>query len=198
MREAPAPEKLARLRTSEELVRRRLIQAATQLFLAEGFAATSIEQITERAGCTREVFFSHFSRKAVLGHTIADTLYRRALQRIHHFQPTSVDQLITTLAAWTSILVTRPGWAQLERNLADLDTNSHAITTRRLTQLRDAVTELLTTTTRPATSGADVETTVTFLASVVIGIATQHAHGLTIPSAIRPHIELVLRTAVHP
>ncbi|MEV2226026.1 TetR/AcrR family transcriptional regulator [Nocardia vinacea] len=196
VREAPASGKSAQPRINAELMRQRLAHAATELFLADGFIATSIERITERAGCGRNMLFTYFSGKAVIGHDVADALHRRALQRINRFHPTDTDQLITTLAMWTTILATRPGWARLELDLGDLDTDSHAQTNRRLTHLRNAVTELLTTTTKPATSSIDVETAVTLLASVVVGMAEQRAHGLAVPSAIRPHIERILRAVL--
>ncbi|MFI6779265.1 TetR/AcrR family transcriptional regulator [Nocardia sp. NPDC050412] len=196
MREAPTSGKSAQPRINAERMRQRLAHAATELFLANGFTATSIERITERAGCGRNTFFTHFSRKAVIGHDVADTLHHRALQRINRFHPTDTDQLITTLAMWTTILATRPGWARLELDLADLGIDSHAQTSRRLTHLRAAVTELLTTTMKSATSSVDVETTVTLLASVAVGMADQRAHGLTVPSAIRPHIERILHAVL--
>ncbi|WP_406238353.1 TetR/AcrR family transcriptional regulator [Nocardia sp. NBC_01009] len=183
-------------RVGPEVMRQRLVQAATDLFLAEGFAATSIERIAEEAGCSKGMFSTHFRGKAVIGHDVADILCDRAIQRIQRFQPTDTNELVITLARWTSILVTRPGWASLERTLADLDPDNPA-TARRIARMREAVAELLTTAMNPGIPRRDADTVVMLLLSLVIGIADQHLHGLGIPgTAIRPHIELVLRSAV--
>lgn len=43
--------------------RDRLASAAFELFVEQGFAATTVPQITERAGLTTRTFFRHFSDK---------------------------------------------------------------------------------------------------------------------------------------
>lgn len=43
--------------------RERLAAAALELFVEQGFAATTVPQITERAGLTTRTFFRHFSDK---------------------------------------------------------------------------------------------------------------------------------------
>jgi AcrR family transcriptional regulator len=182
----------------KEITRQRLLHAATQLLLTHGYTATSIDRIAHHAGCTRGTFFAHYGHKQQIGHDVAQTLTRHAVQRIRRFQPHDEDQLVTTLATWTSILVTRPGWIRLELDLADLDPPSRAQSTQRLNQLRDALRELLahTTATAPHHPGTDLDITISFLLSVVVGMATQHTHNLgTPPTALRPHIELILRTA---
>ncbi len=41
--------------------RERLAAAALELFVEQGFAATTVPQITERAGLTTRTFFRHFT-----------------------------------------------------------------------------------------------------------------------------------------
>jgi AcrR family transcriptional regulator len=43
--------------------RERLRRAAVELFVEQGFAATTVPQITERAGLTTRTFFRHFADK---------------------------------------------------------------------------------------------------------------------------------------
>ena len=43
--------------------RMRLVQAAVDLFTEQGYDATTVAQIAERAGVTRSTFFRHFSDK---------------------------------------------------------------------------------------------------------------------------------------
>jgi AcrR family transcriptional regulator len=57
----PRPESPRRARTRE-----RLMDAAFEVFAEQGLAATSVEQIAERAGFTRGAFYSNFSTKEEL------------------------------------------------------------------------------------------------------------------------------------
>jgi TetR/AcrR family transcriptional repressor of nem operon len=50
----------------------RLIQAGLELFLQQGFNATGIQQITERAGVPKGSFYNHFESKEAFGAAIVD------------------------------------------------------------------------------------------------------------------------------
>ena len=41
-----------------------LIEAAAELFRSQGFTATTLNEIAERAGVTRGAFYGHFSSKS--------------------------------------------------------------------------------------------------------------------------------------
>lgn len=56
------PERLSRERRKEQ-TRERLLDAARQMFLNKGVAATSVEDIAETAGYTRGAFYSNFNCK---------------------------------------------------------------------------------------------------------------------------------------
>jgi AcrR family transcriptional regulator len=61
--------------------RERLISAALDLFSEQGFAATTVPQITERAGLTTRTFFRHFAdkREVLFGHEDAPAQARAFL-----------------------------------------------------------------------------------------------------------------------
>jgi TetR/AcrR family transcriptional regulator, mexJK operon transcriptional repressor len=48
------------------LLRERILEAATDLFLAEGYGSTSIEAVAARAGISKRTFYDRFNDKAVL------------------------------------------------------------------------------------------------------------------------------------
>lgn len=50
----------------KQLTRSRLVDAAARLFAAEGYAATTIEDIARAAGATRATFYLHFASKSDL------------------------------------------------------------------------------------------------------------------------------------
>jgi AcrR family transcriptional regulator len=61
--------------------RERLISAAIELFSEQGFAATTVPQITERAGVTTRTFFRYFAdkREVLFGHENAPAQARAIL-----------------------------------------------------------------------------------------------------------------------
>jgi TetR/AcrR family transcriptional repressor of mexJK operon len=48
------------------LLRDRILEVATELFLTEGYGATSIEAVAERAGISKRTFYHRFDNKAAL------------------------------------------------------------------------------------------------------------------------------------
>ncbi len=61
---APARGRYDRSQSSEERARaqrRRLLDAASEVFAARGFAGASVEAIVERAGMSRKTFYEHFT-----------------------------------------------------------------------------------------------------------------------------------------
>jgi TetR/AcrR family transcriptional regulator, mexJK operon transcriptional repressor len=48
------------------LLRERILEAATDLFLAEGYGSTSIEAVAARAGISKRTFYDRFDDKAIL------------------------------------------------------------------------------------------------------------------------------------
>ncbi|MFR9769338.1 TetR/AcrR family transcriptional regulator [Nocardia sp. SC052] len=180
----------------KQRARQRLLQAATKLLLTDGNAATSIDQIAEHAGCTKGEFFAHFDHLQQIGHDVSDRLTRHAIRRIGCFQPRSGDQLVTTLALWASILITRPGWIRLELELAAIDSSSRAQVIWRLNQLRNEIRDLLTSSTHLPDPCIDLDLTIPFLLAAIVGMATEHTGDLhTARTTTRDRVEFVLRTA---
>jgi TetR/AcrR family transcriptional regulator, mexJK operon transcriptional repressor len=53
-------------RAQAVLLRDRILEVATELFLTEGYGATSIEAVAERAGISKRTFYHRFDNKAAL------------------------------------------------------------------------------------------------------------------------------------
>ncbi len=64
-------------RVKKGSMRERLVEAATELFYAEGLRAVSVDKVIERAGTTKVTFYRHFSSKDAL---VVAHLERRAEQ----------------------------------------------------------------------------------------------------------------------
>jgi AcrR family transcriptional regulator len=62
--------------------RAQLVAAASRLFGAEGYAATSTERILEAAAVTRGALYHHFADKADLMRAVCEEMYAEAARRI--------------------------------------------------------------------------------------------------------------------
>lgn len=58
--------------------RQKLLDAAHELMLSKGYAATSVEDVCKASGLTKGSFFHYFPGKQALGEAVADEFYRRA------------------------------------------------------------------------------------------------------------------------
>ena len=67
---------------SRERTRALIVDAATDLFLRDGFQVTSLEQIGEEAGFTRGAVYSNFPSKTAMGIAVIDELYEREAARL--------------------------------------------------------------------------------------------------------------------
>lgn len=175
--------------------REHFFRTATELFLTRGYNETTVRDICKRAGRGYNAFVAHFDSKQQIGHEVAEMLTNRAAQRIQHATPHDTDHLITMLARWATILVTRPAWVCLELALAAIDDPGRAEATARARLLCDAIGELVSTTVdTPRESGADIDNTMSFLVTTVIGTAIQYANGLDITGqTIDKHVRLILQ-----
>lgn len=84
--------------------RERILDAATRLVVARGFAATTLDAVLDAADTTKGAFFHHFASKAALGHALVERYAAGDLALLDEFmtraEATSDDpaeQLVTFL-----------------------------------------------------------------------------------------------------
>ncbi|MGD0707963.1 MAG: TetR/AcrR family transcriptional regulator [Anaerolineaceae bacterium] len=87
---------------SEE-TRARIVEAAYDLFLAQGFAATSMRQIVQRAGVTMGGVYNHFPSKQELWSAvfIEKTPFREILATLQAAQGDTIEEFILDAARRT-------------------------------------------------------------------------------------------------
>ncbi len=69
--------------------RDRLLTAALDVFAEKGFSATSVDNIVERAGCTRGAFYYYFESKEDIARDLQRDLWHRLAERAQDaFDPT--------------------------------------------------------------------------------------------------------------
>ena len=117
------------MRKKQDQTRRRIIDAAYELFWRSGFARTSIDSIAARSGLTKRTVYSYFRSKddllaAVLAHH--GELAMKRLRRIGDRMPADLDGMIDSffgqLAGWVSATPrwSGSGFTRVVVELADL------------------------------------------------------------------------------
>jgi AcrR family transcriptional regulator len=87
-------------RTDGDATHARVFEAAVRLFARQGYAATSVEQITREAGVAKGTFFIHFATKdAVVTQLVRDQVRaaRKARDRVIAKGGTPIDALRATV-----------------------------------------------------------------------------------------------------
>ena len=134
---------MTRLTRAESQARTRalIIDAATRLFLRDGFQVTSLERIGEDAGFTRGAVYSNFPSKTAMGIAVIDELYERMARDLRHSleETDSLDEWFDVLATWAQDTIGEPQWTRLEIELAAFsahDDTYRAATAARYAHLR--------------------------------------------------------------
>ncbi|GCE37034.1 TetR/AcrR family transcriptional regulator [Rhodococcus sp. USK10] len=180
---------MARLTRSESQARTRahLVATARDLFLADGYAATSLEKVADEAGYSKGAVYSNFKNKKELCLEVLGLIHSTKGQEIAEALGggETMEERLEAFQAWAEKTLGDVGWTMLEFELIVLS--------RHDPELRDALT---------ATLGVAREITVTLLKSftdslgVVLPVPTQDAAssilslgvGLGIQRAIDPTI----------
>jgi AcrR family transcriptional regulator len=113
---------------SQQRTRILLVDAATTLFLRDGFRATSLEQIGDEAGFTRGAVYSNFDSKTAIGLAVIDGMYDRVAQQLEA-AVTAVpdgDAWFDQLAAVADKTIRDPAWTRLEIEVGAAATNDDA------------------------------------------------------------------------
>src|SRR5262249_52935422 len=95
---------MARLtrKETQEQTRARLVETAKELFLADGYNATSLGQVADAAGYTKGAVYSNFATKQELGLAVLEVVLEdRVSALIAHVGPaTDRDQLLDGFKKW--------------------------------------------------------------------------------------------------
>ncbi|QSE93665.1 TetR/AcrR family transcriptional regulator [Rhodococcus pseudokoreensis] len=151
---------MARLTRSESQARTRahLVATARDLFLADGYAATSLEKVADEAGYSKGAVYSNFKNKKELCLEVLGLIHATKGQEIAAALGggETMEERLDAFQAWAEKTLGDVGWTMLEFELIVLS--------RHDPELRDALT---------ATLGTAREITVTLLKSFTdsLGVA---------------------------
>ena len=183
---ATKPKRLTRAE-SQQRTRALVVDAATRLFLRDGFRVTSLEQIAEEAGFTRGAVYSNFDGKTAMGIAVIDELYAREVGKLEATLRSleDADAVFDALAAWADETIGDPAWTRLEIEIAASsahDDAHRAATAARYARLRarcaDLVDELFV-----GELTIPTESVATAIVGLALGIGAQRAADPSIPGS---------------
>jgi AcrR family transcriptional regulator len=185
---ATRPKRLTRAE-SRERTRERIIDAATRLFLREGFRATSLEQVADEAGFTIGAVYSNFDGKTAMGIAVIDELYARAEERLtkalEDVPEGHREALFESLSAWADSTIGDSDWTRLEIEIAAFSAHEdvhRAATAARYARLRARCHALI----KERLNGQpqlDTDLLATAIVGLALGIGAQRAADPGIPGS---------------
>lgn len=161
-----------------------IVASATELFLRDGFTATSLEAVAAHAGFTRGAVYSNFANKVALGTAVIDDLYDRETARVLALAESARDDglaaVIDSLDEWGRTIVGDRSWFRLEMAVAASnaeDGELRAATASRYERIRTATATLVRE--LEAAHGlelpVDADALALGLCSLILGLGMQRA-----------------------
>ncbi|MDX3797755.1 TetR/AcrR family transcriptional regulator [Streptomyces sp. AK04-3B] len=191
---------MARLTRAESQARTRehVLDTAHELFLRDGFTATSIERVAEAAGYSKGAVYSNFATKNELCLAVLD---RIAMQQVAHIavamgDAPRIEDRLAGFARWAEQHIGDSSWTALEVEFATANRHDAQVCAQ-LAHRRRTVTGVLADLIRAQTQelgvtpGMPADTAALILLSLGIGIGVQRAFDPTVP--VQPVVDLLQR-----
>lgn len=128
-------------------VRDRVVSAAIELFAAQGYDATSVSQVTERARVAKGGFYHHFASKQELLYAVYGDLITLQLNRMRAILDQGAAPATTLRALIDDLVVTTAASSERAlvsfREIAKLDGERGALLRTARRQYHDAMIELV-------------------------------------------------------
>jgi AcrR family transcriptional regulator len=167
--------------------RERLIQVAREMFLSDGYAATSLDKVAVRAGFSKGAVYSNFAGKEQLCMAVFDSIHEEQIDGVvaAFSQDTDLDGRIEAFAAWAREGLGQPRWTALEVEFGAIARQSPYVAkelVKRHREIRAAIAELVRRVTAEAGLGdaVDADQAATTLLSLGIGLGTLRSLDSTI------------------
>ena len=100
--------------------RERLVEVARELFLADGYNATSLDKVAVAAGFSKGAVYSNFSGKEELCMAVLDTIHEEQISGVvaAFTVDADLDGRIDAFASWAREKLGHPRWTALEVEFA--------------------------------------------------------------------------------
>ncbi|PXX66378.1 TetR family transcriptional regulator [Nocardia tenerifensis] len=184
---------MARLTRSESQARTRaeLIATARDLFLADGYASTSLERVAEEAGYSKGAVYSNFRTKKELGLEVIELIHATKFGEVTDLLAAgdSFEEQLERFQEWAERTVGDVGWTMLEFEFATVSRDDPALQAALVSSLgvvRGAVAAQVQT--LADTVGIELpvpaEDAATGILSMGIGLGMQRAIDPSIPARL--------------
>lgn len=167
--------------------RESLISVAREMFLADGYGATSLDKVALQAGFSKGAVYSNFAGKEELCMAVLDSIHEEQIAGVvaAFTQDTDLDGRIEAFAAWAREGLGQPRWTALEVEFGAVARHSPYVATelvKRHRAIRAAIAQLVRQVTAEAGLGeaVDADHTATTLFSLGIGLGTLRSLDHTI------------------
>ena len=132
----------------QALTRESLIATARDMFLAVGYAATSLDRVALEAGFSKGAVYSNFAGKEELCMAVLDSIHEEQLGGVlsAFSKDTDLDGRIDAFVEWAREGLGRPRWTALEVEFASIARQSPYVAlelVKRHREITDALTELI-------------------------------------------------------
>ena len=159
--------------------RESLIVVAREMFLADGYNATSLDKVAERAGFSKGAVYSNFAGKEELCMAVLDSIHAEQIAGVvdAFTRDTDLDGRIEAFSQWAQEGLGQPRWTALEVEFGAIARQSPYVATelvKRHREIRAAIAELVRQVTAEAGLGdlVDADAAATTLLSLGIGLGT--------------------------
>ena len=100
--------------------RERLIEVAEQMFLAVGYAGTSLDQVAVEAGFSKGAVYSNFAGKEELCLAVLDTIHAQKIRRVLDLfsEDVPIESRLKNFLEWSRSGLGEPQWTALEVEFA--------------------------------------------------------------------------------
>lgn len=174
---------------------RSLTDAAAELFLRDGYAATSVHAVAQKAGVTTGALYANFAGKAGLGLAALDRIRATHIADLaaHLAGTGDFAERMRRLGAWTERIVGTSGWPRFELEFAlaaKEEPELLATLAERRALLHAALADVLERQLAETgqTAALPTEEMVRALLGLGIGIAVQRMLDPTIPADTLPRV----------
>lgn len=171
--------------------RESLIAVAREMFLADGYAATSLDKVAVRAGFSKGAVYSNFAGKEELCMAVLDSIHEEQISGVvsAFTQETDLDGRIEAFSAWAQEGLGQPRWTALEVEFGAIARQSPYVATelvKRHREIRVAIAQLVRQVTTEAglQDVVDADQAATMLLSLGIGLGTLRSLDHTIDVGI--------------
>ena len=135
--------------------REKLIAVARELFLDDGYAASSLDKVAVAAGFSKGAVYSNFSGKEELCMAVLDTIHAEQIEGVTDASSTDadLDGRIDAFTAWAREGLGQPRWTALEVEFAAVARQSPYVAgelVKRHREVAEALAELIRRVTKDA------------------------------------------------